>query len=116
MTPPPVPVIVMVRVPVAALRLTVMVIVEVPAPGAAIDAGLKLSVTLEPVTVPDRLTAELKPPLTAVLIVTVPVLEGETEIDVGDALRVKVGVAPGMVSVTVVVSTVLPEVPVTVMG
>lgn len=116
MTPPPVPVMVMVRVPAAALRLTVMVMVDVPAPGAAMDVGLKLRVTLEPVTVPDRLTFELKPPLTAVVMVTFPLLEGETEIVVGDALRVKVGVAPGMVSVTVVVSTVLPEVPFTVMG
>lgn len=114
--PPPVPVTVMVRVPAAALRFTVMVMVDVPAPGAAMDVGLKLRVTREPVTVPDRLTAELKPPLTAVVMVTFPLLEGETEIDVGDALRVKLGVAPGMVSVTVVVSTVLPEVPVTVMG
>ena len=80
------------------------------------DVGLKLSVTLEPVTVPDRLTAELKPPVTAVETVTLPVAPGETERDVGDALRVKLGVAPGMVSVTVVVSTVPPEVPVMVMG
>jgi hypothetical protein len=115
-SPPPLPVMVIVRVPVAALLFTVMVMVDVPAPGAAMDVGLKLRVTLEPVTVPDRLTAELKPPLTAVVMVTFPVPEGETEIAVGDALRVKLGVAPGMVSVTVVVSTVLPEVPVTVMG
>jgi hypothetical protein len=113
-TPPPVPVIVMVREPVVALRLTVMVIVEVPAP--VIDVGLKLTVTREPVTVPDRLTAELKPPLTAVVIVTFPLPEGETEIVVGDALMVKLGDAPITVSETVVVSTVLPEVPFTVMG
>lgn len=68
--PPPVPVIVIVRVPAAALRLTVMVRVDVPAP--LIDVGLKPSVTLEPVTVPDRLMAELKPPLTAVVMVTFP--------------------------------------------
>jgi hypothetical protein len=113
-TPPPVPVIVIVREPAAALRLTVMVMVEVPAP--VIDVGLKLRVTLDPVTEPDSLMAELKPPLTAVVIVTFPVFEGETEIEVGDALMVKLGVAPGTVSETVVVSTVLPEVPVTVMG
>ncbi len=113
-TPPPVPVMVMVREPVAALRLTVMVMVEVPAP--VIDVGLKPTVTLEPVTVPDRAMAELNPPLTAVVMVTFPVPEGETEIEVGDALMVKLGVAPTTVSETVVVSTVLPEVPVTVMG
>jgi hypothetical protein len=111
-TPPPVPVIVMVREPAAALRLTVMVMVEVPAP--VIDVGLKLSVTLDPVTEPDRLMAELKPPLTAVVTVTFPVPEGETEIGVGDALMVKLAVVPVTVSETVVVSTVLPEVPETV--
>jgi hypothetical protein len=100
-TPPPVPVIVMVREPVAALRLTVMVIVEVPAP--VIDAGLKLTVTLDPVTVPESLMAELKPPLTAVVMVTFPVPDGETEIDVGDAVIAKLGVTPTTVSVTVVV-------------
>ena len=105
---------VMVREPVAARRLTVMVMVEVPAP--VIDVGLKLTVTLEPVTVPDRAMAELNPPLTAVVMVTFPVPEGETEIDAGDALMVKLGVAPATVSVTVVVSTMLPEVPVTVIG
>ena len=113
-TPPPVPVMVMVREPVVALRLTVMVMVEVPAP--VIDVGLKATVTLEPVTVPDRAMAELNPPLTAVVMVTFPVPDGDTEMEVGEAVMVKLGVAPGMVSVTVVVSTVLPEVPVTVMG
>jgi hypothetical protein len=91
-----------------------MVIVDVPAP--VIDVGLKLRVTLDPVTEPDSFMAELKPPLTAVVTVTFPVPEGETEIEVGDALIVKFGVAPTTVSETVVVSTVLPEVPVTVMG
>ena len=102
--------------PVAALRLTVMVMVDVPLPGAAMDVGLKATVTLDPVTVPDRLIAELNPPLTAVVMVTFPLPEGETEIEVGDAVIVKAGVAPMTVSETVVVSTVLPEVPETVMG
>src|SRR5579863_2456604 len=104
----------MVREPVAALRLTVMVMVEVPAP--VMDVGLKLTETLEPVTEPDRPIAELKPPLTVVVMVTLPVVPRVTLRDVGLALRVKLGFAPGMVSETVVVSTVLPEVPVTVMG
>ena len=104
----------MVRVPVAARRLTVMVMVAVPLP--VIEDGLKLTETLEPVTEPDRLTAELKPPLTAVVMMTFPVLALATVRDVGDALRVNVGFAPFTVSVKVVVSTVLPEVPLTVIG
>ncbi len=42
---PPVPVTVMVEAPVAAEEATVMVIVELPAPGAAIEVGLKATVT-----------------------------------------------------------------------
>ena len=94
--------------------MTVMVMVEVPAP--VMEVGLKLTETREPVTLPDKPMAELKPPLTVVVRVTFPVLDLATDRDVGEALRVKLGVAPGMVSVTVVVSTVLPEVPFTVMG
>ena len=57
--------------PVAAVAPTVMVIVEVPLPGAAMDVGLKLTVT--PVgPVADKAIAELKPPETAVVIVDVP--------------------------------------------
>ena len=51
----------MVRFTVLALEATVIFIVEVPDPGAAIDDGVKLTVTplaLEAV----RATAELKPP------------------------------------------------------
>ena len=43
--PPPVPVMVMVWVPVLARELAVTVIVDVPEPGAAMDVGLKLTVT-----------------------------------------------------------------------
>ena len=106
----------MVRVPAAARRLTLTVIVEVPEPGALMDVGLKPTVTLEPVTVAERLTAELKPPLTAVVKVSLPVPEGETCSDAVAGERVKLGVAPVTVSVTVVVSTMLPDVAVTVMG
>lgn len=42
---PPVPVTVIVCEPVVAVEATVMVMVEAPAPGAAMDAGLKLTVT-----------------------------------------------------------------------
>ena len=105
-----------VREPVAALRLTVIVMVDVPEPGAAMEVGLKLTVTREPVTAPDKPMAELKPPLTVVVMVTFPVVDRVTVREMGEALMVKLGLAPGTVSETVVVSTVLPEVPVTVMG
>jgi len=57
---------------------------------------------------------ESKPPEIAVVIVECPEFPGSTVIDVGDALMVKLGVVPVTVSETVVVSTVLPEVPFTV--
>ena len=94
--------------------MTVMVMVDVPAP--VIDVGLKLTVTLVPVTEPDSAIAEPKPPLTVVVMVTLPVFPRATESEVGDAAMVKFGVAPVMVRETVVVATVLPEVPLTVMG
>ena len=112
--PPPVPVMVMVREPVAALRLTVMVMVEDPVP--VMDVGLKLTVTREPLTVPLRLTGELNPPLTVLVMVTFPVLPGETLRDDGDVAKLKPELVLVTVTFTVVVSTVLPEVPVTVMG
>ena len=43
--PPPVPVMVIVYVPVKVVEATAIVIVEVPEPGAAIDVGLKVTVT-----------------------------------------------------------------------
>jgi hypothetical protein len=51
----------------------------------------------------------------AVVIVKVPELPLATLIDVGAALMVKLGVAAVTVRETVVVSLLLPEVPVTVM-
>ena len=112
--PPLVPVTVIVRVPVVARRLTVMVRVEDPAP--VIEAGLKPRVTLLPCPEPESEIAELNPPLTAVLTVTWPEVPRMTAIDVGDALIEKPAVVLVTVSVTVVVCTVLPEVPFTVMG
>ena len=68
------------------------VTVEVPEPGAAIEAGLKLTVT--PAGTPDaaRATAELNPPETAVVMVEAPLLPGATETSVGEAEMVKAGV------------------------
>ena len=104
MTPPPLAVTVTVEVPVTAVLLTVKVSVELPLPGAAIEAGLKLAVT--PVGRPEavRETAELKPPVTAVVIVVLPELPWVTDTLGGDAVRVKSGaVAALMVKATVVV-------------
>ena len=99
-----------------AFLLTVTFMVDVPEPGAAMELGLKL--TLRPVPSPeaDKRIAELNPPEIAEVIVEVPELPLATLIEVGDALRVKLGAVPVTVRETVVVSTVLPEVPVTVMG
>lgn len=91
------------------------VMVDVPEPGAAMELGLKVTVCPLPCPEADKLIAELKPPETAVVILDVPELPLATLIDVGDALTVKPGVVPVTVSETVVVSTVLPEVPVTLM-
>ena len=104
----------MVRDPVLARRLTVTVIVDVPAP--LMLAGLKPTVTLDPWPDAERLIDELNPPLTAVVRVVLPEKPRVMVSDAGLALIVKSGVAPGMVSVTVVVSFVLPDVPVTVIG
>jgi len=115
LTLPAVPVIVMVWSPVLAVRPTLTVIVDVPEPGAAMELGLKVTDWALPCPVADKLMAELKPPETVVVIVTVPELFLATLIVVGDALMVKLGFVPVTVKDTVVVSTVLPEVPVTVM-
>jgi len=111
--PVDVPVTVMLYVPVTVDEPTVIVMVEVPAP--VIEVGLKFTVTPVGWPVADKVTAELKPPVTALLMVEFPELPCTTEIEAGAALMVKPGVAPVTVRETVVVSVVLPEVPVTVM-
>ena len=112
--PPLVPVTVMVRVPLVARRFTVMVKLDDPAP--VIDVGLKLVVTRLPCPDAEREMAELKPPVTAVLTATLPELPRVMAIEVGLALIEKPAEAVVTVSVTVVVCTLLPAVPVTVMG
>ena len=71
------------------LAPTVMVMVELPEPGAAIEAGLKLTVV--PVGAPDadRLIALLNPPLTAVVMVDVPWFPCTTLREAGEAETVK---------------------------
>ena len=65
--------------------------VEVPEPGAAMEVGLKVTVT--PVGWPeaDKAIAELNPPETAVVIVDVPLLPCTTETEAGEAEMVKLG-------------------------
>jgi hypothetical protein len=99
---PPTAVIVTVAAPVVAVLLAVKVSVELPLPGAAIGFGLKLAVTPEGNPEAESEMAELKPPLTVVDTVLVPVLPCTTLAFV--ALTVKSGVAAAVtVSVRVVV-------------
>jgi len=87
--------------------------VELPPPG--IDVGLKETEFWLPCPEADNEIVELKPPVTDEEIVTMPELLLAMLIDVGDALMEKPAAVPVTVRETVVVSTVLPEVPVTVM-
>ena len=91
-TVPPVAVTVTFTVPVVAVLLAVNVRVELPLPGAAIDGGLKLAVTPAGNPEIDNETAELKPPLTVVEMVLVPVVPWVTLTDAGDAPTVKFAV------------------------
>ena len=102
--PPPLAVTVIFDVPMVAVVLAVNVSVELPLPGAAMEAGLKLAVT--PVGIPEAEseTAELKPPLTVVVMVVLPELPRVTDRLAGDAVTVKLGDAAGlMVRATAVV-------------
>ncbi len=90
-----------------------MVIVEVPLLG--IEAGLKETEFWVPSPEAESATEELKPPVAVELMVTLPEPLRAMLTAVGDALIEKPGVTPVTVRLTVVVSTVLPEVPVTVM-
>jgi hypothetical protein len=78
-------------VPVLVVEATVMVIVEVPEPGAAMEVGVKPTVTPVGLPVADKAIAELNPPETAVVIVDVPWLPWTTETEVGEAEMVKLG-------------------------
>ena len=121
--PPPMPVTVMVLFPVGAPARTVITIVDVPDPGAAIEAGLKLTNTLCGNPTADNAMAESKP--LPALVVIVELLEPPqvTLTELGDAPRVKSPTPPPppppvvfTVKVTVVVCVIPPPVPVTVIG
>ena len=64
--PPPVPVIVIGYVPVAAVLETVRYMSDEPEPGAAIEDGMKVTVTPAGCPVALKAIAELKPPETVV--------------------------------------------------
>ena len=103
--------------PVAVEEATDMFMVEEPEPGAAMDVGLKVTVT--PVGWPeaDKLMDELKPPEAAVVIVDVPLFPCATETEVGEAEMEKLGDACGVtVKETEVVWVLPPPVPVMVIG
>lgn len=68
-----------------------MVIVDAPEPGAAMDVGLKVTVTPVGWPVADNAIAESKPPEITVVIVEVPLLPCTTETEVGEAEMVKLG-------------------------
>jgi hypothetical protein len=104
----------MVRVPVVALLLTRMLIVDDPAP--VIDVGLKVGVTRLPCPEADSEIDELNPPVTAVLMVTCPVVPRLTVIDAGLALIENPAVVLVTVSVTVAVCVCPPPFPVTVIA
>ena len=91
---PDVPVTVIVYVPAVVIEATAMVMVEVPEPGAAMEVGLKVTVTPVGWPVADKPIAESNPFKTAVVIVDVPLLPCTTETEVGDAEMVKFGDTP----------------------
>jgi len=120
--PPPVPVTVKVLVPVGAPPRTVTTIVDVPEPGAAIEEGLKVTVTS--LGSPDavKAIAESKP-LPGVVVIAELVELPQVRFKVlGDAPRAKSPVPPPpppvvvTVKVTVVDCVMPPPVPVTVIG
>lgn len=87
--------------------------VEVPAPVMVV--GLKETELALPSPEAERVMGESKPPVAVVVMVTSPELLRAIVMEVGLALMEKPAVVLVTVSETVVFSTVLPEVPETVM-
>jgi len=79
-------------VPGVVVVATAIDIVDVPDPGAAMDVGLKLTVTPAAAagTLADNAIAELNEPVMVVVIVELPLKPRPTESDAGDAEMVKV--------------------------
>jgi hypothetical protein len=89
--PPPEPLTVIGYVPAAVVEATAMFMVEVPEPGAAIDAGTKLTVTPAGCPVADKATAELNPLKMAFVTVDEPLLPCATDTEAGAAEMAKLG-------------------------
>src|ERR1017187_3697443 len=78
--------------PVAVVEATARVMVEMPEPGAAMEAGVKLTVTPVGWPVADNPTAELNPPPMRTETMDVPLLPCTTDTEPGEAETVKLGV------------------------
>lgn len=90
--------------------------VDVPDPGAAMELGLKVTVWAFPCPEADKVIAELKLPVTAVVIAALPDALLATVIAVGEAEMLKrAGAVAVTMSETVAVCVRLPSVPVMVM-
>ena len=92
---------------------TAIVILDEPEPGAGIGLGLKLTLVPEGTPLADRLMAWLKPPLTVVPTVALPLPPRATLTEDCAALMAKLDVVT--VSVTNLVCWIPPPLPVTVM-
>jgi len=114
---PPVPVTVIGYTPLAVVEATVMVIVEVPEPGAAMEAGVKPTVTPPGWPLADNATAELNPPETVVVMLDVALPPCGTETEVAEAEMVKFAVTEAVTVRVTEVWCVMPSPePVTVIG
>lgn len=78
--------------PVTTVEATAMVMMEVPEPGAAIELGLKVTVTPVGWPVADNAIAELKPPEIVVVMVEVPEVPCAMDTEFGEAETLKPGV------------------------
>jgi hypothetical protein len=106
---------VMVRVPVVARDAVVNLRLDVPVP--VMDVGVKVAVTPDGKVLGDKVTVELNPPETVLVMLVELELPRVTLTVFGEALRAKLGGASAVtVRVTVAVLTVDPDVPVMVMG
>ena len=106
--PAPLAVTVIVDVPVVAVLVAVNVSVELPLPGAGRGFGLNVALTPEgrPETV--REIAELNPPLTVVESVLLPEVPCVMLSEVGEAVRLKLGVTCCQTSVMAAALAALP--------
>jgi len=98
--PPPVPVMVTLKDPILVPAPTVILIVDVPEPGAAMLAGAKVTLTPGGKPDADRAIAELKLPVTAVVMVEVPEPPQAAVSELGEAAREKSALAAAVTAKT----------------